>query len=150
MPLSAAIPILTAGFAELFQNAPVSTAEAAVAWANAYANWCIAGGATVLPPRQQALASALEGAFGADGGSGAAGVLSALGVFWPGTAVPGMAPSAQAVVFTPAGELSLVLAGVADAAPAAQAQALAQTIHALTIASVKVVIPPSTALVPIV
>jgi hypothetical protein len=150
MPLAAAIPLLVEGFLSIFEEAPRSTAEAGSRWSTAYAAYCLAGGATILPPRQQALASALEVAFNPDAGAGASGLIAALAAFWPGTPVPGMAPTAQAVAFTPSGDLSLILPGVNDEAPAAQARALAQAVHALTVASVKVVIPPSPALVPIV
>jgi len=150
MPLASVIPVLTAGFLKSFDPVPESTADAAVLWARAYANYCLAGGAVIVPPRQAALAEMLAQAFVAQGGSGAAGVVAALAAFWPGTAVPGMAPTAEAVVFTPTGDLSLVVPGVDDAPATAQAEALAQVVHALTVAAVKVVIPPSTALVPIV
>jgi hypothetical protein len=150
MPLSAVIPLLAQGFQALFDVAPPSSADAASLWASAYCTWCLAGGAAVLPPRQQALSNALATAFEATAGAGAAGLVSALATFWPGTPVPGMAPTAQAVAFIPWGDLSLVVPGVNDAPAAAQAQGLAQLIAALTLASVKVLIPPSPLPVPIV
>ena len=150
MPLSAAIALLAQGFQAIFQHAPQSATDAATEWANAYATYCLAGGAAVLPPKQQALASALEAAFDPNAGAGAAGLVAALAAFWPGTPVPGMGPTAQSLAFTPSGDLSLLVPGVNDASPAAQAQGLAQIIHALTMASVKVVIPPSPTPVPIV
>jgi hypothetical protein len=150
MPLAAALPLLAEGFLGSFLSAPESAAQAATEWAAAYAAYCLAGGATILPLKQQALAAALEGAFDPNAGAGAAQLVAGLAAFWPGTPVPGMAPTAQAVAFTPAGDLSLMVPGVSDAQPAAQAQGLAQIIHALTMASVKVVIPSSPSLVPIV
>ena len=149
MPLAACQPVLAAQLQPLFEQQPTSSAEAGARWAQAYAAYCLAGGAAVLPPKQQLLGQMLAGAFDATSGSGAAGVVQALVAFWPGTPVPGMAPSAQAVAFTPTGDLSLVIPGAAELAPVAQAQGLAAIVHALTMASVKVVIPPSPALVPI-
>ena len=150
MPLGAVIPLLAEGFAAIFAAPPQSSADAASLWASAYCAWCLAGGAAVLPPRQALLANALTAAFDPTAGVGASGVVAALSAFWPGTPVPGMAPTAQAIAFVPSGDLSLVVPGVDDAPAAAQAQALAELIATLTIASVKVVIPPSPAPIPIV
>lgn len=150
MPLSAVIPVLTAGFLSLFSDAPQTTADGALRWANAYQNYCLAGGVLVPPPKTVALANVLEVAFNPEAGAGAQGIVDGLLAFWPGNPVPGMAPTAVAVVFTPTGDLSLIPPGVSEAPPAACALALATMIHLLTIASVKVVIPPSPTLVPIV
>ena len=150
MPLSAVTPILADGFRKIFEKPPRTTADAAAAWVEAYSRYCLAGGALVLPPRQAALAKALEVAFSPLGSAGPSGLVAALAAFWPGTAVPGMAPTALAAAFIPSGDQSLVIPGAAGAPPAVQAQGLAQIIHALTVASVKVVIPPSPAQVPIV
>jgi hypothetical protein len=151
MPLSAVTPVLAQGFLKLFQDPPPpSGAAAADTWATAYSEYCLAGGATVLPPKKDALAKALEAAFSPLASAGPSGLVAALALFWPGTPVPGMAPTAIAVAFTPTGDQSLVIPGIAGAPPQAQAQGLAQIIHALTIASVKVVIPPSPTPVPIV
>lgn len=149
MPLAAAMPVLSAQLQPLFEAAPTSSAEAGAQCASAYATYCLAGGVAVLPPKQQALAQTLASAFDATTGSGAAGVILALAAFWPGTPVPGMAPSAQVVAFTPTGDQSLVIAGAAEMKPAAQAAGLAALLHTLTMASVKVVIPPSPTPVPI-
>ena len=150
MPLSAVTPILADGFRTIFEEPLRTTADAAAAWAQAYARYCLAGGVLVLPPRQEALTQALEIAFSPLGSAGPSGLVAALAAFWPGTAVPGMAPTAVAVAFIPSGDQSLVIPGAAGAPPALQAQGLAQIIHALTVASVKVVIPPSPAQLPIV
>jgi hypothetical protein len=150
MPLAAAMPVLSAELKPLFMSAPLSATEAGVRFAGAYATYCLAGGVAVVPPRQEALAQALSSAFDADGGHGASGLVGALAAFWPGTSVPAMAPSAQVVAFTPMGDLSLIVPGAAEMAVAAQAEGLAGILHALTMASVKVVIPPSPTVMPIV
>lgn len=139
------MPVLVEALVPLFASAPLSSVEAGQRFSQAYATYCLAGGVAVLPPRQQALAAQLASAFDATTGSGAAGVVLALVAFWPGTPVPGMAPTAQAVAFTPTGDQSLVIPGAAELAPAAQAEGLAALVHALTMASVKILIPPATA-----
>ncbi len=149
MPLVTAMPVLAAGLMPLFESAPATAADAGRRFASAYATYCLAGGVAVLPPKQEALGTGVAGAFEATAGSGAAGLVLALVAFWPGTPVPGMGPTAQAVVFTPTGDQSFVIPGAAEMAPAAQAAGLAALIHTLTMASVKVAIPPSPALVPI-
>jgi hypothetical protein len=149
MPLATAMPVLQTQLQPLFDAAPASSAEAGTRLARAYGTYCLAGGVAVLPPRQDALGNALAAAFDPVAGSGASGLVLALVAFWPGTPVPGMAPTAQAVVFTPTGDLSLVIPGAAELKPAAQAAGLAAILHALTLASVKVVIPPSPTLIPI-
>lgn len=143
MALAGCMPVLQAEVLSLFQQQPTTSAVAGARVAQAFATYCLSGGVVVLPPRQEALAELLASAFDATSGSGASGVVQALVAFWPGTPVPGMAPDAEAVAFTPTGDLSLVIPGAAEMAPAAQAEGLASLLHTLTMASVKVVIPPS-------
>lgn len=140
MPFSTAKPVLVQGFLPVFQaeTAPASTADAAKVWAETYSNYVTAGGATVPPPKKQALETALTAAFNpALGGGGLALFLSALVTFWPGIATT--SPVGTVASFIPVVTTPMSLGP--DATVNDQANSLADWIHTMTIASVVVTTP---------
>jgi hypothetical protein len=128
------MPVLSAGILPILQpeTAPKTTADAAVAWARAWTNYAVAGGMQGALAKQGGLAAALTSAF-TPNGAGQALMVQALLLFWMALPVPAQAgiicsytPSVAAPVIPP------------DPTPQQQADALAQMLHAMTMAALLV------------
>ena len=121
------------------------TVHAAQIWANAYFSYASVGNVAVLP-REQLLAGDLAQAFDPYLNGGGRGLfLAALAKFWIGT--PATVPPGTVTVFVPSGSIDSNVKD--DATPQEQADALADIIHQLTIASAKVLPIPPGPLVPV-
>lgn len=148
MPLTPQTPKLARGFDILFDqdNAPSTTPDSARVWAAAYTDYVVVGGIPAARAKQAILAAALTTAFNPElAGGGPALFVQALLVFWLGLPVPEMVGTVAA--FIPTGSVDSPQPD--DATPLQQADGLAATIAALTLSSVKVLIPPATVPVPI-
>jgi hypothetical protein len=142
MPVAAATPTLAQGFLPMFRvaTAPKTTAAAAQTWAQAYANYVVAGGVIEGVSRQNLLAGLLEQAFRPElAGAGPLLLLEALQIFWLGMTVPQQTGIATAFIPT---SPNLNSPQAPTATPEQQAAGLAQVISRLTLGAVKVTVPP--------
>lgn len=149
MPLAApGKAIMAQKFFPLFREEdPISeTVAAAEVWADAYFSYASVGNVTVPPPKEIALAADLAQAFNPELNGGGRGLfLAALAKFWIG--VPALVPPGVVTIFIPSGSIDSNVAD--DATPQEQAEALADLIHQLTIASAKVLPTVPGPLVPV-
>ena len=138
MPLAApGLAILGQGFFPLFDPAdPIAETErAARVWAHAYYGYAAVGNVVVPPPKEQILAADLTVAFNpALNGGGRGLFMGALAKFWIG--VPAAVPPGIVTIFVPSGSIDANVPD--DATPQQNAEAIADLIHQLTIASAKV------------
>ena len=134
MPLATATPVLATGFLPLFTPGFSTTAQAADAWARAYAQYVVAGGIPAAVAKQPGLAAALTQAFN-PAGNGIPAFLQALTVFWLGLPVPAQAGAVAA--FLPVNP-NLTSSQPPDATAVQQANGLAQVMARLTMGAVKV------------
>lgn len=153
MPLSTQTPILARGFDILFDKnlAPTTTEDSARVWANAYTSYAVSAGIPLAKAKESIFASSLTVAFNPNlAGGGPILFIQALTVFWLGLPIPymvGIGPGVVSAVI-PTGSINSPQPD--DATPLQQADGLAQVIAGFTLGSVKVIVPPATAPIPIV
>jgi hypothetical protein len=149
MPLAApGLFILGQEFYPLFrrENPIEETAEAAAVWAHAYYLYASVGNVVVPPPKEHILAADLAVAFNPELNGGGKGLfLAALAKFWIG--VPAAVPPGIVTIFVPSGSIDANVPD--DATPQQNAEAIADLVHQLTIASAKVLPTPPGPLVPV-
>ena len=136
MPLAGQESVLARGFDILFDQklAPQSTPDAARVWANAYANYALAGGVPAALSRTDQLATALTTAFNPElSGGGPPIFIQALSTFWIGQLVSSPVLGTVSAVI-PVG--SVTSQQPDDATPIQQADGLAQVIAGFTLGSV--------------
>lgn len=142
MPVAVVTPVLAVGLVPLFraETAPTTTRKAAEGWAQAYANYLVAGGIPEAQSRRSTLTGLLEHAFNPVlGGGGPSLFMNALQTFWLGMSIPAQAGVATA--FIPA-TTNLNSPQPANATPEQQANGVALLISRLTLGAVKVTVPP--------
>lgn len=153
MPLSTQTPVLARGFDILFDKdlAPTTTEGSARVWANAYTNYAVSAGIPLAKAKESIFASSLTIAFNPYlAGGGPVLFIQALTVFWIGLPIPymiGTGPGTVSAVI-PTGSTNSPQPD--DATSTQQADGLAQVIAGFTLGSVKVIVPPAAAPVPIV
>lgn len=138
MPLSVVTTTLASGFLPMFvpETAPLTTAQAASQWAQAYTAYVVAGGMPTAVTKQAVLANSLTTAFNPNlSGGGPALFLQALEAFWIGIAVPAQAGAVS--LFIPLSP-NVNSPQPDNATPQQQANGLAQVIAGLTLGAVKV------------
>jgi len=147
MPLTTQTSVLARGFDILFdaELAPQTTPDSAKAWAKAYTAYAVSAGIPLATGRESALAGALTTAFNPNlAGGGPPLFIQALSVFWLGLLIPymvGVPPNASFVtVVAPSGGVTPPPLPE-DVTTQQQADALATTIAAFTLGSVKVLVP---------
>jgi len=133
----------------MFKAMPVDQKIAGLMFATAYVAYASIS-APNAPSQLNALADDAAKAFDPGAPVGAAKLMLAFVKFWaPMICIPVNQLAIAPAIFTPIGDTSLIL-HVDDATPEQQAQALANALHTLTLASVKVTLgPPTGGTVPI-
>ena len=147
MPLTTQTSVLARGFDILFNPdlAPQTTPDSARAWAQAYTAYAVSAGIPLATGRESALAASLTISFNPTlAGGGPPLFIQALGVFWVGLLIPYIPSNPPAT----AAALPLIPSGSVTPPPlpedvtiTQQADALAATIAAFTLSSVKVLVP---------
>ncbi|RKX67358.1 MAG: hypothetical protein DRP42_00740 [Tenericutes bacterium] len=129
------LKILADGLLPLFRDGITDTALSAEIWAKAYFAYTKTGNIVTIPVRRDILAKDLAKAFDPSlNGGGKVMFLKALNKYWVGT--PTTKPLGSVTLFVPSGSIE-TSGSDPDATPEAQAYALADIIHELTVKSAK-------------